>query len=661
MKLCSSMVRAYSYPGCSCRRLVTLATVALLVALSDAAASIISTSSGKVRGSCNGKVCLYQAIPYAQPPLGELRWAPPATPPASWDVIRDGTRPGKACWQTPADPSTPQSEDCLHADVYVPQQQQQQQRERSTPLPVIVMFYGGGAMAGANYWYNFTTFVSGGEAVLIVPNYRVGPLGFMATAELSATAVSGTSGNYGVMDCAAAMGWARRNAAAFGGDATRVTAAGQSSGATMIWAMLASFETTTERRRHGAAAPLLFDRAIVLSGSPNISMSLAAAERQNVLVAAHLGCGGSAHTSAAAIAACLRHNVSAARISGGDYVPLNTTWQDRDYATWGIPSPAAHRPRGYDLAGIVIVDGGFVRRPLGAALAAGAASGIDLLVANVGEESDLCPIQDFSRNGTLTQQGEVRIQEAEDWGPLVAFVGEALAPWGGSVGAQFGKDLLARYYCVPNTTTSPAAPVEQLKRKQQECPATPQQAYVQLSSHLGTSCGQLAMLSAAADAAAKLSTGTGSVRRDDSRLFYAVTATGPSRPSGQVLGIAAQPGYRSRFAYHQFDLLWAMESWNWFANFNGVPAEQLYKPTGEDRAQAALLREIWFGFAASGTAPGVPSFVATQTKVNAEVGADLYHVGLIGKRNVTAASGWQHGLCSELRAAGLWEQYWWAN
>ena len=101
-------------------------------------------------------------------------------------------------------------------------------------------------------------------------------------------------------------------------------------------------------------------------------------------------------------------------------------------------------------------------------------------------------------------------------------------------------------------------------------------------------------------------------------LFYAVTAAGPSRPAGQVLGIAAQPGYRSRFAYHQFDLLWAMEEWNWFANFNGVPADQLYVPDGEDRAQAALLREVWFGFAASGTPPGVPPFVAANVAADSD-------------------------------------------
>jgi hypothetical protein len=533
--------------------------------------------------------------------------------------------------------------------VYVPQQR----AASTTPLPVIVMFYGGGAMMGANSWYNFTAFSSGGEAVVIVPNYRVGPLGFMATAELSATAASGTSGNYGLMDCAAAMRWARRNAAAFGGDATRVTAAGQSSGATMVWAMLASFGSPLRvEARGGAAAPLLFDRAIVLSGSPNISMPRAAAERQNALIAAHLGCGAPARTSPAAVAACLRHNVSASRISAGDYEPLNTTWQDRDFATWGIPSPAAHRPRGYDLAGIVIVDGAFVRRPLAAALAAGAASGVDLLVANVGEESDLCPIQDFTRNGTEQEEAEDEV-----WGALVAFVGKALAPWGGSAGAQFGKDLLARHYCVPpqpNSTIRRAAP-EQL-----QCPATPQQAYVQLSSHIGTSCGQLAMLSAAADAAATVSTG----RRG--RLFYAVTAAGVSRPSGQVLGVAAQPGYRSHYAYHQYDLLCAMEEWNWFANFNGVPAEQLYMPTEEDRVQAALLRQIWFGFAASGIAPGVPLFVAPMAEAEAKTEArarasDSYRVGLIGKRNVTAARGWQQGLCSELRAAGLWQHFWWAN
>jgi hypothetical protein len=156
-----------------------------------------------------------------------------------------------------------------------------------------------------------------------------------------------------------------------------------------------------------------------------------------------------------------------------------------------------------------------------------------------------------------------------------------------------------------------------------------------------------------------------------------VTAAGPSRPAGQVLGIAAQPGYRSRFAYHQFDLLWAMEEWNWFANFNGVPADQLYVPDGEDRAQAALLREVWFGFAASGTPPGVPPFVAANVAADSDsgagggttgggvqdggAGAGVYDVGLIGKRNVTAARRWQQGLCSALQSAGLWQQFWWAN
>eukprot|EP00729_Bicosta_minor_P027403 gene27403-34897_t len=104
-----------------------------------------------------------------------------------------GGNPGKACFQTPYDPTTPQSEDCLHLTVWAP-------RSDGADRPVIVFFYGGGALSGATDWYNFSTFARDG-AVVIAPNYRLGPLGFMATKELSATSDTHASGNYGLMDC----------------------------------------------------------------------------------------------------------------------------------------------------------------------------------------------------------------------------------------------------------------------------------------------------------------------------------------------------------------------------------------------------------------------------------------------------------------------------
>lgn len=406
---------------------------------------------------------------------------------------------------------------------------------------------------------------------------------------------TGASGNFGVMDCEAALMWVRDNAQRFGGDPARVTIMGQSSGATMAWALVA----------HPRPAPL-FRGAIILSGSPNITMSRPDAERQNAGLAEAVGCGGPG-AAAAEVVRCLRHTASAAALSYG-HAPINTTWQEYDPLTWGVPDPAF--PGGWPLPGVVIVDGDFLPQSLEAAVAADVNGDVALLVSNVGEESDLCPRRDFSSNRTA---------EA-----LLAFLSEALAPWGKGDPA-FGRNLVLEHYADELATGGP------------------QQAYLQLSAHVGAACGQLHLLGLAAAAAT-----TPSTHRP---LYYANVAAGPSLP--QTLGVADEPDYVSRFAYHQYDLLWGMESWNWFADFNGVAAR--YLPTDDDRAQAALFRRIWLEFARGAASPGGMPLFANAS------GTGAYTVGLIGKRSVAASVGWRATLCAEFEAAALWRTLWWAN
>jgi len=274
------------------------------------------------------------------------------------------------------------------------------------------------------------------------------------------------------------------------------------------------------------------------------------------------------------------------------------------------------------LPAVVIVDGDFIKQPLGDALAAGVNKDVGILASNVGEEDDLSPNIDFSSN-TSTEA-------------VLQFVNQQLAPWGKAMGEPtFGADLLQKHFA------------DALKENR------PQQAYLQISGQIGTACGQLHLLQQAEAG--------GSPTRP---LHYGVLKDGPSHP--QVLGVADKAGYVSKYAYHQVDLLWAMESWDWFPNFTGEPTN--YAPTPDDVAQAALLRSIYIGFASStGASPpcGLPPFRSgsrerrNTTAVSSSGGS--YTVGSIGKTAVTAVPGWQAVFCSAVKSAGLWEGFWWKN
>jgi para-nitrobenzyl esterase len=195
---------------------------------------VVRTADGVMRGSEQSEHRLFAGIPYASPPA---RWKPPQ-PVTPWRGIRDATRPGSECVQSAAfwRPGSPTSwnEDCLYLNVWTP-------RHVDRPLPVVVFFHGGGWVNGAATDVQPSRLTEWGDSIVVTVNYRLGALGYLALPELDAeSADRASSGNYGDLDKIQSLRWARRNIAAFGGDPSRVTIAGQSAGAGSVCWLLAS-------------------------------------------------------------------------------------------------------------------------------------------------------------------------------------------------------------------------------------------------------------------------------------------------------------------------------------------------------------------------------------------------------------------------------------
>jgi carboxylesterase type B len=199
------------------------------------ASAVVQIDSGLVAGA-DGAVRSFKGIPFAAPPVGDLRWRPPQ-PVAPWTGVRQATSFGPDCPQAPSGASrgAGQSEDCLHLSVWTPA------RRADERLPVMVWMHGGGFTAGTS-----ADARSDGEklarrgVVVVAANYRVGLFGFLAHPDLSRESPQGVSGNYGLLDQIAALQWVQRNIAAFGGDPGRVTAFGVSAGSASLALLLTS-------------------------------------------------------------------------------------------------------------------------------------------------------------------------------------------------------------------------------------------------------------------------------------------------------------------------------------------------------------------------------------------------------------------------------------
>jgi len=235
------------------------------------------TDKGLVWGNSTPTMKEYLGIPYAAPPVGELRWQPPQPAAAWWPFMRDATQFANHCPQPPSPFGSPSlTEDCLYLNVYTP--------KGLKPVwphlrPVMVWFHGGALFLGESDGYDPSRLVEQGVVVVTV-NYRLGALGFLAHPQLTAESSYGGSGDYGIMDQQAALRWVQRNIRWFGGDPSNVTIFGQSAGALSVHTHLASPESAG-----------LFDRAIIQSGAyALVQPPLAAAELGGTAFAAAAGC-----------------------------------------------------------------------------------------------------------------------------------------------------------------------------------------------------------------------------------------------------------------------------------------------------------------------------------------------------------------------------------
>ena len=185
---------------------------------------VATTTAGQVAGERLGRLAVFRGVPYAQPPVGELRFASPR-PPVAWDGLRDAT----AFAQESLQPIIAGSgEDSLYANVWTP--------DLDGSRPVLVYIHGGGWMVGAGSLgaYSGARLADRGDIVVITFNYRLGVLGFGLHEELT-DPMTGSCGNWGLQDQAALLHWVRDNAAAFGGDPDNITLGGTSAGGSSTW------------------------------------------------------------------------------------------------------------------------------------------------------------------------------------------------------------------------------------------------------------------------------------------------------------------------------------------------------------------------------------------------------------------------------------------
>lgn len=239
------------------RRAAILALLgAVLAGPAQAAGPTVKTANGVLEGAAvaDGAVAAFLGVPYAKPPVGDLRWKPPELA-APWTGVRPALEAGQACMQPNAgprgfytDPPARMGEDCLHLNVWAP--------KGVKNAPVMLFIHGGALVTGqgGSPRYDGTKLAQQGVVVVTI-NYRLGIFGYFAHPELSAESPHRASGNYGTLDQIAALRWVQQNIAAFGGDPKRVTVFGQSAGGQSVSVLMAS--------------PLsagLFQRAIAQSG-----------------------------------------------------------------------------------------------------------------------------------------------------------------------------------------------------------------------------------------------------------------------------------------------------------------------------------------------------------------------------------------------------------
>jgi para-nitrobenzyl esterase len=231
--------------GTLCLILTEMVTAFVCSPGTATAAPVIVTDQGPLRGLTLAGENKYLGIPYASPPVGNLRWLPPR-PPSRFKGVFQATQFGNFCTQPDGFGGTFGSEDCLTLNIYTPTEKKNQDGH----LPVMVRIHGGGLVTGGGGFGDPTRMVEQGGIIAVSINYRLGFLGFFAHPAIDAE--GHLNGNYGLMDQQMALNWIQRNIEAFGGDPSRVTISGQSAGGQSVYANLAS--PTAARLFSGAIA-----------------------------------------------------------------------------------------------------------------------------------------------------------------------------------------------------------------------------------------------------------------------------------------------------------------------------------------------------------------------------------------------------------------------
>jgi para-nitrobenzyl esterase len=254
-------------------------------AQAHAPSAMVRTDAGDLLGTATASGTAFLGVPFAAPPVGDLRWRAPQ-PVTPWPGVRMARVAAPTCMQDPRIPPAGvgnNSEDCLYLNVHVPAS-----ASTAGPLPVMVWIHGGAFINGAGSQYDGTVLAHEAQAVVVTVNYRLGIFGSLA---LDALAAEAKAGNYALQDQQAALRWVQRNIGAFGGDARRVTIFGESAGGTSVCNQLIS-----------PAAKGLFQRAIIQSGTcPSVQPTRAQAVAVGKAYADRLGC-----VAGAAQLACLR-------------------------------------------------------------------------------------------------------------------------------------------------------------------------------------------------------------------------------------------------------------------------------------------------------------------------------------------------------------------
>ena len=347
----------------------------------------VETSDGTLQGTALGKARKFLGVPFAKPPIGELRFMPPVQN-AKWTAARDATVAAPRCTQLLLDQSgmlQGSSEDCLYLNVYAPV-------GTKTPLAVMLYFPGGAYIIGGadEPIFEGTKLSQAGNVIVVTANYRLGPFGFMNHPSLTGIDSTNT-GNVALLDQREAMRWVQRNIASFGGDPNRVTIFGESAGAGSVCMHLLS----------EASAPL-FHRAIMES-APCTAYPLptrAQAEAQGIAVSDALGCKG----AAADVASCLRGKSEVEVLTA---LPLNTNIIFGKGVAWGP-----------------VVDGTVITDQPAALFKAGKSANVPIIVGANADEGSIF----FAKAKNFETEADVRSALGDLFTPAV--VDAAVAHYG---------------------------------------------------------------------------------------------------------------------------------------------------------------------------------------------------------------------------------------